>query len=137
MRRKLAGLLLAGFLVYTGVYVFVYLGRSFRVDHPRPLEHVGIYHGDEFARTLLVALLFLIGEVFVVYLVLATRRPRRITLRTDLWSWLRARAELTGEPLDHIAERAVSQYRLRLEGGPGVPLPSAEVNTGTTATPER
>lgn len=137
MRRKLAGLLLAGLLVYMGAYIFVYLARAFRVDRPRPLEHVGIYHGDEFARTLLVAMLFLIGEVFVVYLALAMRRPRRVTLRSDLWSWLHARAELTGEPLDHIAERAVSQYRLRLEGGPGMPLPSTEVSSGTTATPPR
>jgi hypothetical protein len=137
MRRKFAGLLLVGFLAYTGVYIFVYLARSFRVDHPRPLEHVGIYHGDEFARILLLALFFLIGEVFVIYLALATSRPRRVTLRRDLWSWLRARAELTGEPLDHIAERAVSQYRLRLEGGPGMPLPSAEVSRATpTAAPE-
>jgi hypothetical protein len=137
MRRKLAGVLLAGFLVYTGVYIFVYLARAFRVDHPRPLEHVGIYHGDEFARILLVAMLFLIGEVFLVYLALARRHPRRVTLRSDLWTWLQGRAELTGEPLDHIAERAVSQYRARLEGGPGMPLPSAEVSTGTTSTPAR
>jgi len=137
MRRKFAGLILAGFLVYTGVYIFVYLARAFRVDRPRPLENVGIYHGDEFARTLLVALLFLIGEVFLVYLALARRQPRRVTLRTDLWKWLQGRAELTGEPLDHIAERAVSQYRARLEGGPGMPLPSTEVSTGATATPQR
>jgi hypothetical protein len=137
MRRKLAGLLLVGFLVYTGVYIFVYLARAFRVDHPRPLEHVGIYHGDEFARTLLVAVLFLIGEIFLVYLALAMRHPRRVTLRADLWTWLRGRSDLTGEPLDHIAERAVSQYRARLEGGPGMPLPSTEVSSGTTATPPR
>lgn len=124
MRRKVAAFLLAGFLLYSGVYIFVYLARAFRVGRPDPLEYVGIYHGDEFARTLLVAMLFLIGEVFAVYLALALRRPRRVTVRRDLWMWLAARQELTGEPADHIAERAIASYRARLEGAPGAEVPS-------------
>ncbi len=133
MRRKFAIGLLAVFLTYTGVYIFVYLARAFRVEHPRPLEHVAIYHGDEFSRTLLVAILFLIGEVFAVYLALAMRRPRRVVVRRDLWTWLHAREDLTGEPADSIAERAISQYRLRLEGGPGAPVPAADTSAPSTA----
>lgn len=135
MRRKIGALLLAGFLLYTGIYIFVYLARAFRVDHPRPLQHVAIYHGDEFSRTLLVAVLFLIGEVFAVYLALALRRRQRVPVRDDLWAWLEARQELTGEPADSIAERALSQYRARLEGGPGVELPSADVHASSTPGP--
>ena len=45
-----------------------------------------------------------------------------VNLRSDVWSWLAARSRLTGESTEHIAERAISLYRLRLEGGPqGVP----------------
>lgn len=119
MRRKLAVLSLAGFLAYTGTYLFVYLGRAFRVDRPHPLEVVGLYHGDNFSRALLVGILFLIGEVFVMGLLIASRRSgRAMTVRRDLWEWLRDREELTGEPAERVAERAIHLYRSRLEGGP-------------------
>ncbi|HVM40359.1 MAG TPA: hypothetical protein VM618_06235 [Acidimicrobiia bacterium] len=124
MRRKLALLTLTGFLAYTGVYLYVYMTRAFRVERPRPLEYVGLYHGDNFSRVLLVGILFLIGEVFLLYVVLAARRPHRVDVRADLWAWLQARETLTGEPADTIAERAIAQYRTRLEGGPGARLPS-------------
>ena len=124
-RRLIGTLTLGAFMAYMAVYVFVYLTRSFSIERPRPLEYVGIYHGDNFARVLLVAVLFLMAEVFVVYLAITNRRPHRVDLRVDLWRWLKAREELTGEPAEAIAERAVAQYRLRLEGGPGSRVPSA------------
>ena len=129
LRRLTGALTLGGFMAFMGVYVFVYMTRSFRIDRPQPLEYVGIYHGDNFARVLLVGVLFLMAEVFVVYLAITTRRPHRVDLRVDLWRWLKAREELTGEPADVIAERAVAQYRLRLEGGPGSRVPSASLGT--------
>ena len=125
MKRVLGILTLGGFMLYTSIYLFVYLTRAFRIDRPRPLEYVGLYHGDNFTRVLLVALLFIIGEIFVLYLVLAARRPHRIDVRADLWRWLRSREELTGEPASVIAERAISQYRFRLEGGRDSRIPSA------------
>ena len=119
MRRKIAMLLLTGALIYTGAYVFIYLARAFQVEGERPTEFVGIHHGDNFSRTLLVAIFFLIGEVLLVYASLAKSRRRGImTVRQDLWTWLQKREDLTGEPADTIAERAISLYRTRLEGGP-------------------
>lgn len=132
MKRIIGTLTLAGIMLYTAVYLFVYMTRSFRITRPQPLEYVGIYHGDNFARVILVAIIFLIGEVFIVYLAIAARRPHRVNVRVDLWRWLRAREELTGEPADVIAERAIAQYRLRLEGGPGSRVPSAAVSAGAT-----
>jgi hypothetical protein len=38
-------------------------------------------------------------------------------VRQDLWEWLEAREELTGEPAEATAHRAIAQYRARLEGG--------------------
>lgn len=127
MRRIVGTLTLTAVMAYMAVYLFVYMLRSFRIRHPQPLEYVGVFHGDNFARVLLVAVLFLMGEVLVVYLAIAARRPHRVDVRVDLWRWLKAREELTGEPADVIAERAIAQYRLRLEGGPGSRVPSAAV----------
>ena len=124
MRRKVGLFLLAGALAYTGAYIFIYLARAFQVDRPRDFELVGLHHADDMSRTILVALLFLIGEIFVLYLALAGRRPRSVSMRHDLWEWLHAREELTGESAEDIAERAVAHYRMRLEGGPEGP-PSA------------
>lgn len=130
MKRKLVLVTLLGFMAYTGAYLFVYLTRAFRVDRPDQLEFVGIYHGDAFSRVLLVALLFLIGEVFLLYLTLARRRPHHVDVRSDLWRWLEARQDLTGESADLIAERALAQYRVRLEGGREARVPSTQVTTG-------
>ena len=118
IRKKIALVLLTGFLAYTGAYVFIYLARAFSVEGLQPAEYVGLHHADNFSRTLLVGILFLIAEVFAVYLALATVRKRAsVSVRPDLWEWLRAREELTGEPATEIAERAISTYRMRLEGG--------------------
>lgn len=132
VRRVIGTLTLGGIMLYMGIYLYVYMTRSFRVSRPDPLEYVGIYHGDEFARVILVAVLFLIAEVLAVYLAMASRRPHRVDIRVDLWRWLKAREELTGEPADVIAERAIAQYRLRLEGGPGSRVPSATVGAEGT-----
>lgn len=140
MKRVIGILTLGGFMLYTGIYLFVYLTRAFRIERPDDLVHVGLYHGDNFSRVLLVAILFLIGEVFALYLALAARRPHRVDVRADLWNWLKAREELTGEPADFIAERAISQYRIRLEGGHESRVPSAAIGaTGdsTNVNPRR
>ena len=123
MRRILSALILAGFLAVTGAYVFIYLFRSFETEASGGRELVGIWHCDNFSRTILVAVFFLIGEVFALYLALQwQRRSQSISVRPDVWGWLSGRSALTGESTDHIAERAISLYRLRLEGGPqGVP----------------
>ncbi len=121
--RLAAILMLTGFLIATGTYVFIYLFRAFQAETAGGRPLVGIWHGDNFTRTILVAVLFLIGEVFAIYLALSRERGAgHVNLRTDVWSWLSARSSLTGESAEHIAERAISLYRLRLEGGPqGVP----------------
>lgn len=137
MKRTIGILTLGGFMLYTGIYLFVYLTRAFRIERPDGLVHVGLYHGDNFSRVLLVAILFLIGEVFALYLALAARRPHRIDVRADLWKWLKAREELTGEPADFIAERAISQYRIRLEGGHESRVPSAVVGAPGGSTDAR
>lgn len=129
MRKKIALVLLAGFMAFTGVYVFIYLWRAFQVDGIEPELYVGIHHADNFSRTLLVGILFLIAEIFAVYLALASARKRNnVAVRHDLWAWLTAREELTGEPAADIAERAIASYRARLEGGgegpPSAPMPS-------------
>lgn len=73
-----------------------------------------IYHGDDL-RALLGLLLFVIGEVFVVYLANAARRHHSVSVQRELGPWLPSRAQPTGEPADRIAERAISAYRTRLE----------------------
>ncbi len=123
IRRFIAAGVLAAFMVATAVYIVVYLIRSFQPDDGGERALVGLWHGDNFSRAIFVAILFLIGEVFAVYLALAwQRRTRAVQVRPDMLSWLERRSALTGESTDHIAERAISLYRLRLEGGPqGVP----------------
>jgi len=122
-KRYFPFLVLGSVLLGTGIYVFVYLARSFQPDAAGGRPLVGLWHGDNFSRTLLVSIFFLIGEVFLVYLALSRqRRSNTITVRSDLWRWLDARSELSGEPSELIAERALTLYRMRLEGGPqGVP----------------
>jgi hypothetical protein len=116
-------------MAFTGAYVFIYLWRAFDIEGNAPTQYVGIHHADNFSRTLLVGILFLIAEVFAVYLALAAVRKRSsVTVRHDLWAWLNAREELTGEPAADIAERAISTYRMRLEGG-GEGPPSAPPST--------
>ena len=126
MRRQLPVVALIGllglltFLVYTGVYIFVYMFRAFRETEPIPGEVVQIWHGDPFTRAILVAVLFLIGLVVLLW-VGVTRgnivsRGQQVRFRSDLWAWLVDQGELTNEAPERVAERAVSAYRARLEG---------------------
>jgi hypothetical protein len=124
VKRILALASLLGFLAYTGIYVGVYLARAFRIERPRPLEYVGIYHGDDFSRVLLVGILFLIGQVLLLTVLIAARRPRRVEVRSDLWAWLEGREAVTGDPPRVTAESAIAQYRVRLEGGAEARLPA-------------
>lgn len=119
MRRKLSLVALVGFLGYTGAYIFVYLWRAFRVRATGPVRPVQIWHGDPFARAILVGVLFLIGLVILVYLALARThglRSGQVRFRQDLWDWLVRRAEETNDAPSRIAERAVAAYRSRVEG---------------------
>ena len=123
MRRVIPILVLIGFLVYTGVYIFVYLFRAFRLGEPTEGLVVQVWHGDPMLRAILVAVLFLIGLVVLVGYVeivrAAGRGGRGIRIRDDLWRWLRARSEATGEAPAAIADRAIAAYRERLAGPRG------------------
>ncbi|MBI4260525.1 MAG: hypothetical protein HY658_08160 [Actinobacteria bacterium] len=122
MKRKIALAGLVGFLAYTGSYIFVYLWRAFRVDLDRSPDAVVIWHGDPFARSILVAVLFLIGLVVLVYVSLSRQHGARagtVRLRDDLWEWLEHEADETNDRPERVAERAVAAYRSRLEGSRG------------------
>ena len=117
----LVGLLgLLTFLAYTGVYIFVYLFRAFRTPDPIPSEVVQVWHGDPFTRAILVAILFLIGLVVLLWVGITrgsiVSRGQQVRFRSDLWAWLVDQGELTNEAPERVAERAVSAYRARLEG---------------------
>ncbi len=126
MKRQLSvaaliGLLgLLSFLVYTGVYIFVYLFRAFRITQPVDGQVVQIWHGDPFVRAVLIAILFLIGLVALLWVGITrgniVSRGQQVRFRSDLWAWLVDQGELTNEAPERVAERAVSSYRARLEG---------------------
>ncbi len=121
MRRKLALGVLVGFLAYTGAYIFVYLWRAFRIEAPDELPVVQIFHGDPFARAILVSVLFLIGLVVMVYIAITRQhglRSGQVTVRSDLYAWLQERAEEANEDPERLAERAIAAYRARMEGRP-------------------
>ena len=121
MRRALSVVVLLGFLVFTGVFLFVYLFRAFRLPEPSADLTVYVWHGDPMIRAVLVAVLFLIGLVLMLFVSIATNAARRsgtIRIRSDLWDWLDKRAEETNEDRDQIAERAIAQYRDETETGP-------------------
>lgn len=108
------------FLAYTGLYIFVYLFRAFRTPDPIPSEVVQVWHGDPFTRAILVAILFLIGLVVLLWVGITrgniVSRGQQVRFRSDLWAWLVDQGELTNEAPERVAERAVSAYRARLEG---------------------
>lgn len=115
----LIGLLgLLSFLVYTGVYIFVYMFRAFRIDDPVPGEVVQVWHGDPFARAILVSVLFLIGLVVLLWVAVTrgniVNRGQQVRFRSDLWDWLVEQGELTNQAPERVAERAVSAYRSRV-----------------------
>lgn len=126
MKRQLSVVALVGllgllsFLVYTGVYIFVYLFRAFRATEPIEGQVVEIWHGDPFSRAILVSLLFLIGLVVLLWVGITrgniVSRGQQVRFRSDLWAWLVDQGDLTNEAPERVAERAVSAYRARLEG---------------------
>ena len=126
MKRQLSvpamvGLLgLLGFLVYTGVYIFVYLFRAFRTVEPIDGRVIQVWHGDPFTRAILISILFLIGLVVLLWVGITrgniVARGQQVRFRSDLWAWLVEQGELTNEQPERVAERAVSAYRARLEG---------------------
>jgi hypothetical protein len=116
-KRQIAILSLVGFVGYTGVYIFIYLWRSFRIDEPTNLQYVAVWHGDNFSRTILVAVLFLIGLTVMLHLSLLHRQGRagQITLRPDIQEWLVQQAEETNEDPSRLADRAIGTYRASIE----------------------
>jgi hypothetical protein len=114
MRRTLAAVVLVGFLVYTGAYVFVYLFRAFRLEEPASDTIVYVWHGDPMTRAILVAVLFAIGLILLLFVSLgrsSSRRAGSIQVRSDLWEWLVERGEEANEAPERIAERALAMYR--------------------------
>jgi hypothetical protein len=106
------------FLVYTGTYIFVYLFRAFRLPEP-VAGTVQIWHGDPFARAILVSVFFMIGLLIILFIMLmrpGAHRAGSITVRSDLWEWLTDQSERTNETPESIGERAIAIYRARLEG---------------------
>ena len=119
MRRTLTIIVLAGFLVATGIYLFIYLFRAYRLPEPAAETTVYIWHGDPMIRAVLLAILFLIGLVlllFVSVLSTSSRRPGSVRVRPDLWAWVSDRAEDTNEDPARIVERAIAQLRSDVEG---------------------
>jgi hypothetical protein len=119
MTRRLSLIALVAFLAYTGAYIFVYLWRAFRIDGREVAPTMGIFHGDPFARAILVAILFAIGLLVLVYLAIARQhgpRAGQVRFRRDLWEWLEREAEETNDSPERLAERAVASYRARMEG---------------------
>ena len=118
MKRLLAVIALVCFLIYTGVYIFVYLFRAFRLPDATP-GTVQIWHGDPFARAILVSVFFMIGLLIVLFLMLmrpGAHRAGVIRVRPDLWEWLVGQGERTNEAPERIGERALAMYRARIEG---------------------
>ena len=119
MKRLVPVVAMLGFLVYPGVYIFVYLFRAFRGPEPLTDETVQIWHGDPMIRAVLVAVLFLIGLVILLFLLLTRSyglRGGTLRLRADQWAWLERLGDETHESPERIVERAVALYRDRLEG---------------------
>ncbi|MDH4144778.1 MAG: hypothetical protein OEY23_06350 [Acidimicrobiia bacterium] len=66
--------------------------------------------------------LFLLSALLLVFLLARTnaRRPA-VPLRADLVDWLRDETALSGEPMGHLADRAVAAYRAGLTADEGAP----------------
>lgn len=66
-----------------------------------------------------VVLFALAGVFGLVLLVGTSRRRRPVLVRGDHAQWLSERAQLTGEDVERIADRALATYRHALDGEPG------------------
>jgi hypothetical protein len=122
MKRLLAVIALVCFLIYTGVYIFVYLFRAFRLPEAEGAT-VQIWHGDPFARAILVSVFFMIGLLIVLFVMLmrpGAHRAGVISVRADLWQWLVEQGERTNEAPERIGERALAIYRARIEGADSI-----------------
>jgi hypothetical protein len=122
MKRLLAVIALVCFLIYTGVYIFVYLFRAFRLPEAEGAT-VQIWHGDPFARAILVSVFFMIGLLIVLFVMLmrpGAHRAGVIRVRSDLWQWLVEQGERTNEAPERIGERALAIYRARIEGADSI-----------------
>mgnify|MGYP001817648405 FL=1 len=118
MKRLLALIALVCFLIYTGSYIFVYLFRAFRLPEPTG-GAVQSWHGDPFARAILVAVFFMIGLLIVLFVMLmrpGAHRAGSMPVRPDLWQWLVEQGERTNEPPERIGERAIAIHRARIAG---------------------
>lgn len=118
MKRILALVALVCFLIYAGVYIFVYLFRAFRIPEATG-GSVQIWHGDPFARAILVAVFFMIGLLVVLFVMLmrpGAHRAGSMAVRPDLWQWLVEQGERTNEPPERIGERAIATYQARIAG---------------------
>ena len=118
MKRVLALIALVCFLIYTGSYIFVYLFRAFRLPEPTG-GAVQIWHGDPFARAILVAVFFMIGLLIVLFVMLmrpGAHRAGSMAVRPDLWQWLVEQGDRTNEPPERIGERALATDRARIAG---------------------
>ncbi len=58
------------------------------------------------------------ATLLLIAAAVVARHPKRraLTLREDLSDWLRSRSELTGEPVEVLADRAVAAHRAGLTG---------------------
>ena len=122
MKRMLSLFALVCFLVYAGAFIFVYLFRAFRLPAPTG-GAVQIWHGDPFARAILVAVFFMIGLLIVLFVMLmrpGAHRAGSMEVRPDLWQWLVEQGDRTNESPDRIGERAIAIYRARVTGTDGV-----------------
>ncbi|MEE8498720.1 MAG: hypothetical protein V3S62_09305 [Acidimicrobiia bacterium] len=117
-KQRIAILSLVGFIIYTGVYIFVYLWRSFRVDEPANLQYVAVWHGDNFSRAILVSILFLIGLVVTLHLSQLRREGNAgsIALRSDIREWLIFQADETNDDPSRLADRIIGTHRALIEG---------------------
>lgn len=64
----------------------------------------------------LLALFACIVVLCTLWLLSVTRSRRLLSTRADLVAWLQRRADVTGEPLERIADRALATYRHQVEG---------------------
>lgn len=69
---------------------------------------------EEPETALLFVVLLILGLVLLARTV-SKRRPLRV--RADLAGWMQQRSDLTGEPVEQIADRALATYRLQLGEG--------------------
>ena len=119
MKRTLALIALICFLIYSGIYIFVYLFRAFRLPEPVTSDTVQIWHGDPMARAILVSVFFMIGLLVVLFVMLmrpGAHRAARIPVRPDLWEWLVEQGTRTNEAPERIGERAIAAYQARIQG---------------------